>query len=92
MNADRNPVATGHAPGVPLDAGVVETIHEYVKRTRGWATGEYRIDPKEPTGDEQRYWIVHVEDEKGPAGRRAKSFAIDYDARKHEVTKEWRFQ
>lgn len=92
VRAARNPTVGGNASVVPLEVGAVEVIHDYVKRTRGWSRSEYRIDPEESTGDQQRYWIVHVDDEQGPGGRRQKSFAVDYDPRKHEVTREWRFQ
>jgi hypothetical protein len=35
---------------------------------------------------------VRLDEEPGPIGRSPRSFAMDYDVRKHEVTREWRFQ
>ena len=76
-----------------LHAGSAEdVIHDYVTRTRGWFRNEYRIEPQGRKGDVDQYWVVHVDDERAPVPGGRKSFAVDYDPRRREVTKEWRFQ
>lgn len=76
-----------------LHAGSAEdVIHDYVTRTRGWFRNEYRIEPQGRKGDVDQYRVVHVDDERAPVPGGGKSFAVDYDPRRREVTKEWRFQ
>ena len=83
--------ATAVTAGI-WDRRALEVIREYVRRTRSWDQGQYRIEDKGQKEGLTVYWVVNVDDERSPAPGGGRSFAVDYDPFRQQVVRESGFQ
>jgi hypothetical protein len=73
----------------PVD-GQVETADQYLRRTKGWFDGDYRLEPAGVSADGQFDVVraIHRFDEKGTAPGGGLSVELLLDRKTHEIKKE----
>jgi len=67
-------------------------VEEYVKKTKHWTAGSYRIELNRREKNFLVFWVVNKEDEKSIVPGGGKSFEVHVDSTNHHVLDEFHFQ
>jgi hypothetical protein len=85
-------VASMHVAAAPAADKAHEVISRYVIGHTGWKRGVFRIEKGSTAHSIARYEVIYIPEEKLVFTGGGKSFAVDYDARKQKVLREWHYQ
>jgi hypothetical protein len=70
----------------------LEVISRYVVSHTGWNRGVFRIEKGSASQGILRYEVIYIPEEKLVFIGGGKSFAVDYDAGRRKVLREWHYQ
>jgi hypothetical protein len=76
----------------PAESKAHEVISRYVVSHTGWKRGVFRIEKGDVSHGIARYEVIYIPEEKLAFVGGGESFAVDYDARKQKVLREWHYQ
>src|SRR5437588_3542747 len=76
----------------PAEDRAHKVISRYVVSHTGWKRGVFRIEKGDASHGILRYEVIYIREEKLVFVGGGKSFAVDYDARKQKVLREWHYQ
>ena len=76
----------------PAEDTAHEVISRYVVSHTGWKRGVFHIEKVSTSHGIVRYEVMYIPEEKLVFVGGGKSFAVDYDARKQKVLREWHYQ
>jgi hypothetical protein len=85
-------VSMSVSAAAPAEDRVREVISRYVVSHTGWKPGVFRIEKGSVSHSIARYEVIYIPEEKLVFIGGGKSFAVDYDARKKKVLREWHYQ
>lgn len=75
-----------------IDHPDLAAVAAYVAKTRGWKSGDYRVEQRPNEGKLLVFWVLHRDDEKSMTPGGGKSFELRLDPATHEPIGEFHFQ